>query len=132
MIKMGSMLIAECDCGFKSEMINAGGGMMNFNEVLNAPALCKKCHILIVKNYLKKNPRCHRCRGKINFYNDPALYKGNLPKDINDCIFYWRLPDDFDSVHPEIKSFFCLPNTDYMCPECGKMNLKFIDVGCWD
>jgi Zn finger protein HypA/HybF involved in hydrogenase expression len=129
---MGSLLMAQCNCGFESGMVSAGGGMMNFNEVLNAPALCRKCQIVLVKNYLEHDPRCPHCGGKIHFYNDPALFKGGLPKDTSDCLFYWRLPDGFDSIYPEIDNFFCLPNTDYICPQCGKMHMKFINIGFWD
>jgi len=130
-IIMGTMLIAQCDCGFKSNMINAGGGMSNFNEVLNAPAFCKRCKMFLVKNYLEQDPRCPRCKGKIHFYNDPALFKGDLTKEV-EYVFHWRSPDNFDLIFPNIDNFFCLPNTDYMCPRCGKMTMKFIDVGFWD
>lgn len=131
-VNMGSMFIAQCDCGFESNMMHVGGGMRNFNEVLNAPALCEKCQILLVKNYLKQDPRCSRCGVKIKFYNDPSLFKGLLPKNISDCLFYWRLPDDFNSSSTENNDFFCLPKADYLCPRCGKMNIRFIECGCWD
>lgn len=129
---MGSMLRAQCSCGFQSGIIYAGGGMMNFNEVLNAPALCKKCRSFLVENYLKHDSRCPHCGEKILFYNDPGLFKGNLTKDRTNYLFHWRLPDNFDSIHPENNNFFCLPKTNYTCPQCGKMKMKFIDVGCWD
>jgi hypothetical protein len=57
----------------------------------------------------------------------------HIPKDESGCIFYWRLPDDFDSISSQkVDNFFCLPNKDYLCPKCGKMNMKFIENGFWD
>lgn len=129
---MGSLLTAQCDCGFKYNLIYAGGGMRNFNEVLNAPALCKKCQLFLVKNYLEHDPRCPHCKRIIQFYNDPALFKENLSKDEVECVFHWRLLDGFDSINSKIDNFFCLPNTDYTCPRCGKMTMKFINEGFWD
>ena len=105
---------------------------MNFNDVLNAPALCEKCQIFLVKNYLEHEPRCLRCGGKICFYIDPTLFKGHLPKDKNECLSYWGFSDNFYSINPKIDNFFCLPNTVYKCPRCGIMNMKFIEIGCWD
>jgi Zn finger protein HypA/HybF involved in hydrogenase expression len=126
------MLIAQCDCGFRSNLIYVGGGMMNFNGVLDVPALCKRCQTLVVKNYLEHDPICPHCGGMINFYNDPGLFKGQLPKEENGCLFYWRLPDNFDSNYSKIDNFFCLPKTDYMCPHCGEINMKFVENGFWD
>jgi len=119
---MGSILVAECECGFKSEEMFAGGGMLNFYEVCNAPAICKECGIIFTRNFMstKKNIRCPNCKKKALYYNDPILHGDKQGEEV---VFSWNLPAD---------ESFILPHTTYCCPQCRQMNLRFFDVGCWD
>ena len=121
---MGSILKAECQCGFESEEILAGGGM-DFHRSCRAPALCPVCKIFLVKNYMKKFSKCPTCRRKIVFYDDPIIQADSKTEDY---VFEWNLPFDNGTG----KDVFKLPDTQYLCPKCGKMNMKFIDYGCWD
>ena len=125
---MGSILAAKCSCGFEYDWINAGGGMLDFHEVCNVPALCRNCNILVVKNYLHKFCRCPQCRKKVIFYTDPSLQKDPLEvvdeTGEDNSLFYWNINyDDKPCI---------LPNTKYLCPLCGKFDMIFEDVGCWD
>jgi DNA-directed RNA polymerase subunit RPC12/RpoP len=87
---------------------------------LSAPAFCKKCHSLVISNYLSKRPRCPRCRGKVIFYNDKTLQEGDSQEDV----FSWTISDE--------GNVFRLPKILYLCPICGQMKLEFFDIGCWD
>jgi len=37
---MGSMLMSQCKCGFESDCLSVGGGMMDFNEKCWTPCYC--------------------------------------------------------------------------------------------
>jgi len=120
---MGSMINAICDCGFQSGTIMVGGGMLNFDTVCYAPAICLRFNIFLVKNYLKKYSKCPKCRKKVVFYNNPIVQE-KLKRNENryNDIFSWRLE----------KSEFQLLDLNYLCPECGKMSLRFVREGHWD
>ena len=123
---MGSIIQANCECGFKSRLIYAGGGMMNFKETLTAPALCTNCYTFTVRNYFKKYNYCSKCRSKITFYDDKSLWKDkDASQDEFDSIFYWNI-DIFNDTA------FILPNTIYLCPKCKKFKMNFYPCGDWD
>ena len=114
---MGSIIKAICQCGFESEDIYAGGGMADFMTRLSAPAYCKKCHSLVVSNYLSKRSRCPKCRGRVIFYNNKELQISENQEEV----FSWAISNEED--------VFRLPKTLYLCPRCGKMKLEFHDIG---
>jgi len=122
---MGSILKAQCKCGFELEDIFAGGGMLNFHEICDAPAICLNCNIFLIKNYMKKYSKCPRCQKKVAFYNDLQVQKkvSESYETYND-IFSWNVNDE--------KGEFRLPDTQYYCPECNEMTLKFVCIGSWD
>lgn len=122
---MGGIIKAHCKCGFESENIYAGGGMLNFHEICNAPAICLNCNIFLIKNYMKKHSKCSECRGKVTFYNDLQVQEqvSESYKWYND-MFSWNVSDE--------KGEFRLPDTKYLCPKCNKMTMEFLDVGNWD
>ena len=106
---MGTILMANCKkCGFLKDEIYYGGGMMNFMEVCNVPALNRKTGQLIVKNIFKKHSE------DIVFYNNPSMFKGKLGKDTHQWgdIYLRRLKNH--------------------CPQCKNYSLIFSDAGCWD
>src|SRR3990170_2583874 len=89
---MGDIIQAKCECGFKSGEIYAGGGFMNFKDVLSAPALCTNCYTFTIKNYLVKDNHCKKCKSKTTFYDDKSLWKDkNISTSEENCIFYWNI-----------------------------------------
>jgi ribosomal protein L37AE/L43A len=124
---MGVILQGQCECGFETENLFIGGGMRDMLNMLKMrnitrylPAVCLNCNIFLVKNYNKKFSKCPKCRKKVFFYGDPQLENelqggGPLPE--------WNMPEDYN---------FILSGTEYYCPQCREIKMKFIDVGCWD
>ena len=53
---MGNILIACCECGFQSDEINFGCGMMHDEYTTYAPCICPNCNELLLKDYEYKNP----------------------------------------------------------------------------
>ena len=123
---MGSILKAHCACGFESGEFLAGGGMLNFHEICYAPAVCLRCNIFLIKNYMKKYSKCPDCNKKVTFYNDPSVQMAPIPNshDEEDEIFSWNLGHE--------KGHFSLPNTTFFCPTCKNFTLEFRDIGFWD
>ena len=74
---------------------------------------------------MKKYSKCPKCRKKVTFYNDPQVQKKTSEsyKKYNE-IFCWYID--------EVKGTFGLPDTQYFCPNCKKMTLKFFELGNWD
>ncbi len=120
---MGSSLNAKCPCGFSAEEFAVGGGMMNFQTYCGAPALCETCADMLVVNYLDDQPACPKCKGAITFYNAPRLRrKKRQVSKRTPLVFSWTLGRTFK-----------LPDTEYRCPRCGEVRMRFFDAGiCWD
>lgn len=115
------MVMAKCNCGFMSGEILLGGGMMNFHEVCNAPAICKDCGVLFTGNWmLDEPPNCPECGKQALYYDDPSIHGKALGKH---AVFDWHTPDG---------RTFILPNAAYYCPQCKQMQMNFILVGMWD
>jgi len=126
---MGTMIQAKCECGFKSEKIFAGGGFMDFMNVLTAPALCTNCYTFTIRSYLAKHNYCKKCKSKITFYNDKSLWKDkNISTSERNCIFYWEI----DPIVSLNNGVFRLPDTAYLCPKCREFKMKFYNIGIWD
>ncbi len=110
----GNILKASCPCGFKMERIFAGGGMRNFKTTSNVPAYCVACKKMEILKWVEKDPQCKACSGKVVFYNDPSLQKDkpDSSKDLkeNKPVFSWNASP---------KGVFILPDTSYLCPQCG-------------
>jgi len=72
---------------------------------------------------MEKHAKCPDCGKEVTFYDDPSLQiKTEEPKKAD--IFLWHMHDEGRD--------FRLPNTQYLCPKCGKMTLVFVEVGNWD
>jgi DNA-directed RNA polymerase subunit RPC12/RpoP len=121
---MGDKLQAMCECGFKSEIILAGGGMGNFTHYCGAPAVCLHCREFLTKNYKTKYAKCPSCGKKVTFYNDPSLQLPVSESYKHQQIFEWLINNEKDD--------FRLQDTQYFCPKCGKMTLTFECRGNWD
>ncbi len=120
---MGSILIAECRCGYTEPYLEVGGGMRNFMKSSRVPALCRKCKKVVLVNELLPEPhRCPKshCRSKVVLYNKPALRREEIEVY---PVFTWRAPEN----QP-----FILPNAYYLCPRCNAMDLRFYNDGNWD
>jgi ribosomal protein L37AE/L43A len=117
---LGTIIRASCECGFQSSEIYAGGGFMS-GSTCNVPAFCPKCKEMVVANYSKKAVRCPECHGKLVFYDDPSLREAHA-----DIIFDWG----GSGIDDRWASY--LYNTNYLCPKCGRMKMRFSDVGMWD
>jgi len=101
---MGSILQASCPCGYQSENIFSGSGMMpNPNPAL--PGLCSHCKEIVTVNTGKRKLRCPKC--------------GQQPKLIE---LY-----DPNGLDERFDGSAC-----HLCPRCGKVSLRFEFCGVWD
>lgn len=122
---MGTLLKATCECGFESDYIHLGHGMLGEGKFCYAPAVCLNCNLFLEKDYYKKYSKCPDCRKKVVFYNDSSVQKKKDDNDKNnDNIFSWGIPDE--------EKYFELPDTYYYCPACGKITMRFTFAGNWD
>jgi predicted RNA-binding Zn-ribbon protein involved in translation (DUF1610 family) len=122
---MGTIIEAECICGYKSKAIAAGRGM--FDSTYTMPAMCGNCNDIVSVKYLASTARCPDCGKEVIIYNDISLRQDS--DDINDSkieitdIIHWRIGE---------KKFFRLPDTLYLCPKCKRITMKFTEIGNWD
>lgn len=106
---MGTILRAVCKkCGY-SKTVYFGGGMLDFTEVCNAPAINKETGKFEVKNILDKE-----ILKKYTFYNEAGMFKS----------------PNINSVHQwgEI----LLNEKNNLCPECSDFTLDFEAEGFFD
>jgi hypothetical protein len=121
-MRMGNILRAACGCGFQTDALFLGGGMMNFTTYCGAPALCSGCGELHVLNYLDPRPSCPECGRDVSFYNDPQLRSELNAGDSSEPVFSWRLET----------GTFVLADGLFRCPRCGNFDMRFVRVGYWD
>ena len=123
---MGSMLQSQCKCGFESDCLSVGGGMMLYlHEKCWIPCFCDECDLVMTINILTKEGkkgyyRCTKCKKRVKYYGeigeDTFEYKDGY-------IFDWRL---------NFEKSYSLKNKLYYCPKCKEENLQFHSVGNWD
>ena len=117
---MGSIVKAECGCGFEKEM-SLGGGMRTFATHCNFPFFCSVCAIMFEANLLKTKIVCPKSKATNSVPYDSdriCLRKGQV-------VFDWNIPDDTGRRLE-------LTDGDYWCPSCGRPTMTFLDMGCWD
>lgn len=124
---MGTLLKATCECGFESDFIHLGFGMLGQGSYCYAPAVCLHCNLFLEKDYYKEYSKCPICRKKVIFYNDASVQKEKSKKVGDEENIY-----DFSWVTSDDEKYFYLPDTDYYCPDCHKLTMKFSFAGCWD
>jgi len=129
---MGSVLQAKCSCGFESDELFLGGGMMDMGAICNIPYYCDHCEIVGTINILKKNTdellhrelkkdiKCKKCRRKIQYYGE--ISEDNFESQ-EDYAFDWSF--GFDKR-------YLLHDKLYHCPKCKKEKMKFYMTACWD
>ena len=120
---MGTILNAQCDCGFAKTEIFVGRGFKP--EYLYVPAYCTKCKSLQITNCLDKMNKCPECRGELTLYTQDSLLEKSASTDKYDNNLFFE-------VTPDGKRQLRLPDTYYLCPNCRKTALRFISTGMWD
>ena len=120
--KIGSEVIAKCQCGYEATSL-IGGGMMNYETTCYFPCFCKNCHNVVQVNLLSKRKRCPKCKStKIIPCDDPSLSDNTGKHEVTS----WNAKD---KLGRELK----LTDGNYKCPKCGQMTLHFEDGGLlWD
>ena len=131
---MGSMLISQCQCGYESDILSIGGGMISMNKEYYLPYYCDDCEIVVERNILKnsgsklkKYNKCPKCFKKVKYYG--SITENNVEDDFLlsgpscdiDINFRFNLDDRYN-----------LDDNNNHCPKCKKDNLTFNLVGCWD
>ena len=117
---MGTMIVATCDCGFKTDTMYLGGGMCNHTTMSNFPNYCKNCKSLFEANMYDDTIICTNCRSaNIVRYDNPYVVK-----NLDELIFDWRAPGG--------KNTLKLSKKNSLCPQCNQFSLKFESVGVWD
>jgi hypothetical protein len=122
---MGSVIEAECECGYMNPELLLGGGFRNFMTECAVPFYCDHCKKVFTLNILDKNGliqdcHCPRCKRKVHYYGyiKEGTYEYN-----EDYVFDWR-------VNSENRYF--LPEGLHHCPKCKKDKLQFYETACWD
>lgn len=106
---MGTIIKAECNCGYKTKNLFYGAGMEDFMNVANVPALKNGSSEIEMINIKKKNQY-----PEYSFYTDKLLAsKPNNSRSI----------DHFDlKLHQQ----------NNLCPKCKNYTLNFVEVGMFD
>lgn len=118
---MGSSIEASCPCGYESDLM-VGGGFLDFGTVCLAPALSRRRKAVVERDYYKDPPPMSWAKD-LTWYNDPVLRGSEAYSD--DPVFSWSVSDT--------KPGFELPDSNYRCPACGKLTLRFrISPVMWD
>ena len=123
---MGSMLISQCKCGFESDCLSVGGGMMLYlHEKCWIPCFCDECELVMSINILTKEGkkgyyRCTKCKKRVKYYGEIGEYTFEYQ---DGYIFDWGI---------NIEKRYFLQNKLYYCPKCKKENLQFHSIGNWD
>jgi len=121
---MGGIVQARCDCGFESENLFLGGGMLNFETYCGVPVLCKTCGSLQVVNLLDPCCCCGTCHGPVEFYHKVVPRTApELRETLTNRLFSWRLGGGDTLV---------LPDSGHLCPRCHEQHMRFVDTGRWD
>ena len=135
---MGSMLISQCKCGFESDFLFVGGGMVDFKYSCEIPFHCDDCELVFLRDILKveiddniicytptriKNYNlCPKCHKKVHYYGE--IGEDTFEDDGVNHIFDWGLGD--------LDNRYFLKEQSHYCPKCKKENLEFHSVGNWD
>jgi hypothetical protein len=130
---MGGLIKAICECGFESDDLPIGSGMMDYKEgVCGVPNYCDNCKIIgvaIIKDQISKSSSnaetenkitCRQCGREAHYYGE--IVKGKIEYKA-DNIADWPVTND---------KVWVLKNKFYYCPKCQKNRIKFYFSGYWD
>jgi hypothetical protein len=116
---MGKTYSAKCvNCGYTTEALYFGGGMMNFTTYNGEPAINTKTAEIEVVNGMERE-KIQRENPNIHFYfSDDRL-----------CLEHQNYSVDFggDIGVKEFKD-----RRLYLCPKCNKITVDFTWQGMWD
>ena len=124
---MGSMLESQCKCGFESDYLYVGGGMMDYGGKCGVPCYCDKCELVMSINILTKEGkkgyyRCTKCKKRVNYYGEVG--EETFEDNGVNYIFDWGIGG--------MEKRYFLKEQSYHCPKCKEENLQFHSVGNWD
>lgn len=117
---MGSMLYARCKCGYTNSVL-LGGGMSNFTYFCGLPFYCENCKTMFAGNAYDEEAECSDCGSKkVIPYDDDRVcrVKGEI-------VGSW-------STKVKPGKDLELSDGQYLCPACGKFDLKFESYGLFD
>ncbi len=117
---MGQMIRAKCNCGFQTDVMYLGGGMMNHTVSCIFPNYCKDCKSLFEANMYDKKIICNKCGST----NTVPYNNSQVVKSLDDTVFDWSPVQ----MNEELK----LSKNNSLCPQCNEFALEFIFVGMWD
>ena len=113
---MGTMVEAECACGYSSGVMALGGGRSNHRTNCGFPCCCKACNSLFRANMCDPEVLCPECdTSSVVSYDDPSLA---LTGGVVDEIFSWNTSD---RLGRELR----LHDGKYFCPNCSESGLRF-------
>jgi hypothetical protein len=138
---MGSIVQAECDCGFTA-CVFIGGGFLDYKTTRYFPCLCSNCGRLVQVNVLAPAPSCPDCGGPDPVpYDDPQLVGARGQHLVAECnLRNYTLPTVDQAVdlgrgkhrlYP-LRRNLALYDGSYLCPGCSRMTLRFTLAGMWD
>ena len=126
---MGTILLSKCNCGFESESLFIGGGMIPMNKEYYLPHYCDDCEYVFDRNILKKSGselkkynKCSKCLKKVTSYG--SIKKTDLDSDV-------ILIDDID-FRFDLDKRIKLNDKGHYCPRCKSDTLEFEHMGQWD
>lgn len=115
---MGSIVMAECSCGLKKEIMT-GGGMLNFMTTCYFPCLCEHCSAIVEVNMFAEPKECPDCKATDVIPYDDSRLVGQKGAEM------------VDGSTGKERDYF-LTDGSYKCPKCNQFNLHFWHCGDWD
>lgn len=112
---MATVIQGKCICGYDSLAISLGAELGTGMRSFLAPAYCSHCQKLLTKNYLERYSSCSFCGKRVVFYNEEELSTVQPSKE--NVLFADTAGE---------KGQFILRDREYLCPDCGCMNLRFV------
>jgi hypothetical protein len=90
-------------------------------DPMQLPFFCSACAIMFEGNLLGNKVACPKC----NATNSVPYNSDRLCLRKGQQVFEWNVAGDAERRLE-------LTDGDYLCPGCGRPNMTFVDVGCWD
>ena len=94
--------------------------MLNLRTCCLMPALCKGCRCVVLYNALQEMASCQRCHGSVTPYSTSSVQSKS--RRGGHALFEWNAAG----------LRFELLDIAYRCPGCGRLKMRFSDMGCWD
>jgi len=115
---MGSIVIASCKCGFRSEELFVGHGFVGAGDTYMEPALCPGCRSFGVRDRRHPPQKCRRCGREMVFYGDRDF-----------ALKYFVDPLRAVPVREDVAEGL---SDRHICPQCGEPSLSFEKIGDWE